>query len=121
LQITPFFTAITLPLHIIFPTIALPIPLIFPIPQFLPIHKNHLQYIPIPKTSAKPYTITLPVPLLTPTIIPLQLSFISPTFMQMPAHLIPLPLFIQTFPFFFQAIFLSIYLYTSRPFKNKST
>ncbi|WP_186309811.1 cytochrome ubiquinol oxidase subunit I, partial [Staphylococcus saprophyticus] len=67
------------------------------------------------------YTITLPLPLLTPTIIPLHFSLLSPTFIQIPPHLIPLPLFIQTFPFFFQAIFFTIYLYTSHPFKPKST
>ena len=41
--------------------------------------------------------------------------------MQMGGHVIALPLFMETFAFFFEAIFLSIYLYTWDRFKNKWT
>ena len=40
-----------------------------------------------------------------------------PTFMKMGGHVIALPLFMETFAFFFEAIFLSIYLYTWDRFK----
>ena len=53
----------------------------------------------------------------TGTIIGLQLSLIWPTFMKMGGHVIALPLFMETFAFFFEAIFLSIYLYTWDRFK----
>ena len=39
----------------------------------------------------------------------------------MGGHVIALPLFMETFAFFFEAIFLSIYLYTWDRFKNKWT
>jgi cytochrome d ubiquinol oxidase subunit I len=41
--------------------------------------------------------------------------------MQMGGHVIALPLFMETFAFFFEAIFLSIYLYTWDRFKSKWT
>ena len=47
----------------------------------------------------------------TGTIIGLQLSLIWPTFMEMGGHVIALPLFMETFAFFFEAIFLSIFIY----------
>ena len=57
------------------------------------------------------------VGVVTGTIIGLQLSLIWPTFMKMGGHVIALPLFMETFAFFFEAIFLSIYLYTWDRFK----
>ena len=58
------------------------------------------------------------VGVVTGTIIGLQLSLIWPTFMKMGGHVIALPLFMETFAFFFEAIFLSIYLYTWDRFKK---
>ena len=58
----------------------------------------------------KGYTITVAVGVVTGTIIGLQLSLVWPTFMKMGGHVIALPLFMETFAFFFEAIFLSIYI-----------
>ena len=48
-----------------------------------------------------------------------QLSMLWPSFMQVAGQVIALPLFMETFAFFFEAIFLGIYLYTWDRFKNK--
>ena len=79
------------------------------------------KYIALAKRWSKGYTITVAVGVVTGTIIGLQLSLIWPTFMKMGGHVIALPLFMETFAFFFEAIFLSIYLYTWDRFKNKWT
>ncbi|PTK58824.1 cytochrome ubiquinol oxidase subunit I [Staphylococcus nepalensis] len=120
-ELARFLTAMTLAVHIIFATIGVGVPLIFAIAEFLGIKKNDPHYITLAKRWSKGYTITVAVGVVTGTIIGLQLSLLWPTFMQMGGHVIALPLFMETFAFFFEAIFLSIYLYTWDRFKSKWT
>lgn len=112
-------TGMTLAVHIIFATIGVGMPLMFVIAEFLGIRNNDAHYIALAKRWSKGYTITVAVGVVTGTIIGLQLSLVWPTFMKMGGHVIALPLFMETFAFFFEAIFLSIYLYTWERFKNK--
>ncbi|MDN6205277.1 MAG: cytochrome ubiquinol oxidase subunit I, partial [Staphylococcus simulans] len=65
--------------------------------------------------------VTVAVGVVTGTIIELQLSLLWPQFMKIAGHVIALPLFMEVFAFFFEAIFLSIYFYTWERFKNKWT
>ncbi len=120
-ELARFLTGLTLAVHIIFATIGVGVPLIFAIAEFLGIKRNDLQYITLAKRWSKGYAVTVAVGVVTGTIIGLQLSLLWPTFMQMGGHVIALPLFMETFAFFFEAIFLGIYLYTWDRFKNKWT
>src|SRR5699024_3110625 len=54
----------------------------------------------------------------TGTCIGLQLSLLWPGFMQVAGNVISLPLFMEVFAFFFEAIFLGMYLYTWDRFKK---
>lgn len=121
IEIARFLTAMTLAVHIIFATIGVGMPLMFAVAEFIGLKRNDYQYIALAKRWSKGYTITVAVGVVTGTIIGLQLSLLWPTFMQMGGHVIALPLFMETFAFFFEAIFLSIYLYTWDRFKNKWT
>lgn len=118
-EISRFLTGMTLAVHIIFATIGVGMPLFFAIAEFLAIKKKNSQYLALAKRWAKGYTITVAVGVVTGTIIGLQLSLLWPTFMRIGGHVIALPLFMETFAFFFEAIFLSIYLYTWNRFKNQ--
>ncbi|WP_419795908.1 cytochrome ubiquinol oxidase subunit I [Staphylococcus equorum] len=120
-ELARFLTAMTLAVHIIFATIGVGMPLMFAVAEFLGIKRNDPKYITLAKRWSKGYTITVAVGVVTGTIIGLQLSLLWPTFMQMGGHVIALPLFMETFAFFFEAIFLSIYLYTWDRFKSKWT
>lgn len=62
--------------------------------------------------------ITVAVGVVTGTCIGIQLSLLWPSFMQIAGQSIALPLFMETFAFFFEAIFLGIYLYTWDRFGN---
>lgn len=119
--ISRLLTAMTLGFHIIFATIGVGIPLMFAIAEFIGIKKNNPMYIAMAKRWSKGYTITVAVGVVTGTIIGLQLSLLWPSFMQLGGQVIALPLFMETFAFFFEAIFLSIYLYTWDRFKGKWT
>lgn len=112
-------TGLTLSFHIIFATIGVGVPIIFMVLEFLGIKKQDAHYLTMARRIAKGYTVTVAVGVVTGTIIGLQLSLIWPDFMRLGGQIIALPLFMETFAFFFEAIFLGIYLYTWDRFKNQ--
>ncbi|KKK33766.1 cytochrome D ubiquinol oxidase subunit I [Salinicoccus sediminis] len=111
-------TATTLGFHIIFATIGVGMPIVFMVLEFLGIRKKDTDYLTMARRIAKGYTVTVAVGVVTGTIIGLQLSLIWPDFMRLGGQIIALPLFMETFAFFFEAIFLGIFLYTWDRFKN---
>src|SRR5699024_2896229 len=111
-------TATTLGFHIIFATIGVGMPIVFMVLEFLGIRKKDADYLTMARRIAKGYTVTVAVGVVTGTIIGLQLSLIWPDFMRLGGQIIALPLFMETFAFFFEAIFLGIFLYTWDRFKN---
>src|SRR5699024_3649890 len=70
------------------------------------------------KRWARGFVITVAIGVVTGTAIGLQLSLLWPSFMQVAGNVISMPLFMEVFAFFFEAIFLGIYLYTWDRFKN---
>lgn len=111
----------TLMFHIIFATIGVGIPVMIAIAEFIGIKRNDPYYTLMARRWARGYTITVAVGVVTGTIIGLQLSLLWPSFMEVAGQVIALPLFMETFAFFFEAIFLGIYLYTWDRFKGKWT
>lgn len=105
-------TFITLAFHIIMATIGVGIPIFFSLAELIGIKKKDPHYILLARRWTRGYVIVVAVGVVTGTIIGLQLSLLWPSFMQTAGHLISLPLFMETFAFFFEAIFLGIYLYT---------
>lgn len=112
-------TELTLSFHIIYATIGVGIPLMIMIAQWIGIKKNDHHYILLARRWARGYVITVAVGVVTGTAIGLQLSLLWPNFMELAGHIIALPLFMETFAFFFEAIFLGIYLYTWDRFENQ--
>lgn len=112
-------TSTTLAFHIIFATIGVGVPIMISIAEFMGIKRNDSHYLLLARRWARGFTITVAVGVVTGTAIGLQLSMLWPSFMQVAGQVIALPLFMETFAFFFEAIFLGIYLYTWDRFKNK--
>jgi cytochrome bd ubiquinol oxidase subunit I len=112
-------TELTLTFHIIFATIGVGVPLMIAIAQWVGIHKNDEHYILLARRWTRGFVITVAVGVVTGTAIGLQLSLLWPNFMQLAGQVISLPLFMETFAFFFEAIFLGIYLYTWDRFENQ--
>ncbi|RLQ95920.1 cytochrome ubiquinol oxidase subunit I [Falsibacillus albus] len=118
-MLSRMLTSLTLAFHIIFATIGVGIPVMVSIAEFIGIKKNDSHYILLARRWARGFTITVAVGVVTGTCIGLQLSMLWPSFMKVAGQVIALPLFMETFAFFFEAIFLGIYLYTWDRFKNK--
>ncbi|MEI5905982.1 cytochrome ubiquinol oxidase subunit I [Bacillus spongiae] len=112
-------TSTTLAFHIIFATIGVGVPVMIAIAEFMGIKKKDPHYLLLARRWARGFTITVAVGVVTGTAIGLQLSLLWPSFMQVAGQVIALPLFMETFAFFFEAIFLGIYLYTWDRFKNR--
>ncbi|ASF39246.1 cytochrome ubiquinol oxidase subunit I [Halobacillus halophilus] len=111
-------TALTLGYHAIFATLGVGIPVMISIAEFIGIKKKDPHYTLLARRWTRGFTITVAVGVVTGTAIGLQLSLLWPSFMQLAGKVIALPLFMETFAFFFEAIFLGIYLYTWDRFKN---
>jgi cytochrome bd ubiquinol oxidase subunit I len=112
-------TSLTLAFHIIFATIGVGVPVMISIAEWMGIKKKDPHYLLLARRWTRGFTITVAVGVVTGTCIGLQLSMIWPTFMQVAGQVISLPLFMETFAFFFEAIFLGIYIYTWDRFKNQ--
>jgi cytochrome bd ubiquinol oxidase subunit I len=112
-------TELTLSFHIIYATIGVGIPLMIMIAQWVGIKKNDDHYILMARRWTRGFVITVAVGVVTGTAIGLQLSLLWPNFMELAGNVIALPLFMETFAFFFEAIFLGIYLYTWDRFENQ--
>ena len=112
-------TEVTLSFHIIYATLGVGVPIMIMIAQWVGIKNNDEHYILMARRWARGFVITVAVGVVTGTVIGLQLSLLWPNFMQVAGKLIALPLFMETFAFFFEAIFLGIYLYTWDRFENQ--
>ncbi|MBM7568172.1 cytochrome ubiquinol oxidase subunit I [Paenibacillus sacheonensis] len=114
-------TGVTLAFHIIFATIGVGVPLMIALAEWIGIKRGDDHYLLMARRWARGFVITVAVGVVTGTAIGLQLSLLWPTFMRVAGQSIALPLFMETFAFFFEAIFLGIYLYTWERFKKKTT
>jgi cytochrome d ubiquinol oxidase subunit I len=112
-------TSLTFTFHIIFATIGVGVPLIIALAEWIGIKRNDPHYLLLARRWARGFVITVAVGVVTGTAIGLQLSLLWPSFMRVAGQSIALPLFMETFAFFFEAIFLGIYLYTWDRFKNR--
>lgn len=112
-------TYVTLGFHVIFATIGVGIPMMIALAEWMGIKRNDQHYTLMARRWARGFVVTVAVGVVTGTAIGLQLSLLWPNFMQAAGHTIGLPMFMEVFAFFFEAIFLGIYLYTFDRFKNK--
>lgn len=91
------------------------------IAEWAGIRRKDSYYLLLARRWARGFVITVAVGVVTGTAIGLQLSLLWPRFMQIAGQSIALPLFMETFAFFVEAIFLGIYLYTWDRFKKQTT
>ncbi|ANE48424.1 cytochrome D ubiquinol oxidase subunit I [Paenibacillus swuensis] len=111
-------TSLTLGFHIIFATIGVGVPLMIALAEWMGIKRNDPHYTLLARRWARGFVITVAVGVVTGTSIGIQLSLLWPSFMRIAGQAIALPLFMETFAFFVEAIFLGIYLYTWDRFKK---
>ncbi|MCD1258924.1 cytochrome ubiquinol oxidase subunit I [Paenibacillus athensensis] len=114
-------TELTLAFHILFATVGVGIPVLIALAEWTGIRRKDPYYTMLARRWARGFVITVAVGVVTGTAIGLQLSLLWPSFMRIAGQAIALPLFMETFAFFFEAIFLGIYLYTWDRFRKPIT
>lgn len=112
-------TGLTLFVHILFASIGVGVPIMIALAEWMGIKRKDPHYTLLARRWARGFVITVAVGVVTGTAIGLQLSLLWPSFMRFAGQAIALPLFMETFAFFVEAIFLGIYLYTWDRFKNQ--
>ncbi|WP_047979750.1 cytochrome ubiquinol oxidase subunit I [Ornithinibacillus contaminans] len=112
-------TELTLSFHIIYATLGVGVPLMIMLAHWVGIKKKDEHYILLARRWTRGFVITVAIGVVTGTAIGLQLTLLWPNFMELAGNVISLPLFMETFAFFFEAIFLGIYLYTWDRFENQ--
>ncbi|MEF2967530.1 cytochrome ubiquinol oxidase subunit I [Paenibacillus sp. M1] len=111
-------TGLTLFVHIGFASVGVGMPLIIALAEWRGVRRNDPHYSLLARRWARGFVISVAVGVVTGTAIGLQLSLLWPTFMRVAGRAIALPLFMETFAFFIEAIFLGIYLYTWERFRK---
>ncbi|MEX2461945.1 MAG: cytochrome ubiquinol oxidase subunit I [Paenibacillaceae bacterium] len=114
-------TGLTIGFHIIYATIGVGVPLMIALAEWIGIRRKDNHYVLLAKRLTRGFVITVAVGVVTGTAIGFMLSLLWPSFMQIAVQAIALPLFMEIFAFFFEAIFLGIYLYTWDRFKKQTT
>ncbi len=106
-----FTMALSLAVHIILAVIGIGLPVVIMIAEYLAVKRNDVYY----RTLAKRLTISLlvlfAIGTASGTIVALDILFLWPSFFSLVANVAILPLLIEVFAFFGEAIFLAIYLY----------
>lgn len=105
-------TGLTLGFHIIFATIGVGIPLLLLIAEGIGIWRKDPHYILLAKRWARGLVIIVSIEVVTGTIVSLLFSLLWPNFMRVAGHAISPPLFLYTFSFFMEALFLALYIYS---------
>ena len=113
-----WLTGLTLAFHVIFATVGVGVPLMIAIAEFVGIRKKDPHYTLMAKRWTRGFVISVAVGVVTGTAISLLLALVWPNFMQVAGNVIALPLFMEVFAFFFESIFLGIYMYTWDRFRN---
>ncbi len=103
---------LTFVFHIIFATIGVGVPVMIAFAEWTGIRRNDSHYTLMARRWTRGYVITVAVGVVTGTALGLQINLLWPNFMRIAGQAIGLPMFLEIFAFFFEAIFLGIYMYT---------
>lgn len=112
-------TGTTLTFHIIFATIGVGVPAMIALAHWIGLKRNDSHLLLLAERWTRGFIVTVAIGVVTGTSIGLQLSLLWPTFMKVAGQIIALPLFMEVFAFFMEAIFLGVYVYGRGRIKNK--
>lgn len=113
-----WLTFVTLGFHILYATIGVGLPLMIVLYQWLGIKTGDDDYRLMARRVTRGFTVSVAVGVVTGTAIGIQLSLLWPRFMALAGEVIALPLFLETFAFFVEAIFLGAYVYAWGRYKS---
>ncbi|MFZ9888404.1 MAG: cytochrome ubiquinol oxidase subunit I [Myxococcota bacterium] len=103
--------AVSLGFHILFSVVGMAMPTLMVIAEVLHVKTRKTVYLELAHRWAKGTAILFAVGAVSGTVLSFELGLLWPRFMQLAGPLIGLPFTLEGFAFFFEGIFLGIYLY----------
>jgi cytochrome d ubiquinol oxidase subunit I len=103
--------AVSLGFHMIFATIGIGMPLLMVIAEGAWLRTGEPVWIALARRWAKGTAIVFVVGAVSGTVLSFELGLLWPTFMEHAGPIIGMPFSLEGFAFFFEAIFLGVYLY----------
>ncbi len=101
----------SLAIHILFVVLGLTLPLVIFFSEIAYVRTKNKQYIVLARRLATAFILFFAIGTASGTIVALELLFLWPEFMALVSQVAILPLVAESFVFFIEAIFLSIYIY----------
>ncbi|MDE1762310.1 MAG: cytochrome ubiquinol oxidase subunit I [Candidatus Micrarchaeota archaeon] len=109
----------SLAIHIILAAIGITLPAVVLTAEFIGIKYRDTDYTVFAKRLATAFAIFFAVGAASGTIVGIGFVLLWPKFMSLLSQVAILPLYVETFVFFFESLFLATYLYSWDRFKNK--
>ncbi|MFT4626917.1 MAG: cytochrome d ubiquinol oxidase subunit I [Myxococcota bacterium] len=103
--------AMSLGFHMVFATIGMGMPLLMVVAEGLFLRTGDSHYLILAKRWAKGTAVMFAVGAVSGTVLSFELGLLWPGFMQHAGPIIGMPFSLEGFAFFFEAIFLGVYLY----------
>ncbi len=110
--------AFTLTVHSLFLIVGIGLALFISAAEFLGLRKHNEDYLRMARSWSRGFVLLFAVGAATGVTLAVELYLLWPSFMAVASQIIILPMFIEVFAFFVEAIFLGIYMYSWDRFKN---
>jgi len=114
-----FLMGFSLGVHIILAVIGIALPVIIVTAEIAGIKKKDPHYTRIAKRLTTMLIVFFAIGTASGTLVALELLFLWPKFMVLVGHVAILPLYIEVFAFFLEAVFLGVYVYSWDKFENR--
>ncbi|HUC38786.1 MAG TPA: cytochrome ubiquinol oxidase subunit I [Candidatus Acidoferrum sp.] len=116
-----FLMAFSLGVHIILASIGISLPVIVVIAEVLGIRDNDRHFTVLARRLSLVLVVLFAVGTASGTLVALELFLLWPKFMALAGQVAILPVYMEVFAFFLEAIFLAIYIYSWDKFKGRYT
>lgn len=107
-----FLMGFSLAVHIILASVGVALPVIIVIAELLGIRKNDKVYTALARRLSLVLVVLFAIGTASGTLVALELFLLWPTFMSLVGQVAILPVYVEVFAFFLEAIFLAIYMYS---------
>lgn len=97
--------------HIIYASLGVGLPLVILIAHFIGLRRSDPVWLRLAERITRAFAVLLVIGVISGIIISIELTVLWPKFMEQAGPVIGLPFSIETYAFFFEAIFLSLYMF----------
>ena len=97
--------------HIVFACLGVGLPVLIAMAHFAGLKRQDAVWMRVAERLTRAFTVLIVIGVISGLIISIELSILWPRFMEVAGPIIGTPISLETYAFFFEAIFLSLYLF----------